>query len=146
MFVRFLAADVGFVGLDDAAQESATTAVVVIVLARGFADALQHEPGRFLRDANLLGQLQGANPFARGNNEVNGIKPLIQGDMRTFEDRSSANREGLAALSTTVVPANPVPALLIHLAMRAAVRAFDSICPTSGLNVLASRFFVWELL
>lgn len=56
VLVGFLAADIGLVGLDDAGQEAA---IATGIRATSFAQALEHEPRRLLRDADLLGQLQG---------------------------------------------------------------------------------------
>ena len=58
-----------------------------------FAQAAQNKPRGFLRDADLFGQLHGGDALAGGHNEVHGIEPFVQGDMRPLHHRPGAHSE-----------------------------------------------------
>jgi len=123
--------DVRFVHFDDSAQHGE------IVTAR-FAQPLQYKPRAFLRNADFLGQLQGRNTFARGDEQVHGVQPLMQRDMRPLEDRAGANREiqltGVAAVEAVLTGRNP-------LAFGAG-RAGRPFRPQSRFKVGSRRFLI----
>lgn len=80
MLVGFLAANVGFIGLDYAAQEAASPPlfiIIVMVIAASRTKTLQHEPRRLLRNADSLGQLKGRYALASSNEQINGVQPLV---------------------------------------------------------------------
>ena len=82
-------------------------------VAARLAEPTEHEPCRLLCDADFLGELHATDTLARGHQEVHRIDPLVQRDMRPFEDRSGADREVFLALVAAVEPAfasrDPLP-------------------------------------
>ena len=100
VFIPLLATDVGFVNLNDTAQG-------FDLLAASLAQPLQDEPRGLLRDTYLLGELQAADALARRDEQIHGIQPLVQRDVRPLEDRASSDGEILLALVAAVVTASP---------------------------------------
>jgi len=136
VLVPFLAADVGFVTLDEAAQFSQ------VPTAARFAEPMEHEPGGLLGDANFLGELHRADALAGRHQQIHGVEPLVQGDMAAFHDRARANREVLATEVTAVVTALPDSDPLARLTDR----ADDAIRPQARLQVDAGGFLIWKPL
>ena len=91
-----LAADIGFVGFDNAVRTAAKR-IVTVSAVHGLADAVGHEPCRLVGDAERAVKLVGAETLLAARHEAEGEKPLVQGDFRSFEDRADRDREGLAA-------------------------------------------------
>ena len=58
-----------------------------------FPEPSQHESGCQLRDAEFFGQLQGRHTFAGCHELVNGVEPLVEGNVRPFEYRPDADSE-----------------------------------------------------
>src|ERR1035437_1749363 len=131
MLVRLLAAEVRLVCLDDPAKE-AVLVVIVVLLSAGFTDAVQEEPGRLLRDSDLLRQLEGRNTLPGSGQQIHREEPLVERDVRPLHDRSCTKGEIQPATGAAVVPCEPelvdrvhdaargagwltVPALLLHV-------------------------------
>ncbi len=135
VLVRFLAADIGLVHFDDAAQDGQ-------VVAAGFAEPLQQEPCGLLRDADFLGKLHRGNALTRRDQQIHGIEPLVQGDMRAPEDGASADGEvllaGVAAVKAIFPGRDALPAL--------AGRANRPLWPQAPLKVLPGRLLIGESL
>lgn len=66
---------------------------------------MQDEPGGLLCDAYLLGELQAADALAGRHEQIHGIDPFVQRDVRPLEDRAGPNGEIFFALVAAVVPA-----------------------------------------
>src|SRR4051812_48703703 len=98
VLVRLDTADIGFVNLDDTGQ-------LLEFGAASLTQPVQHEPCRLLRDADLLRQLQAADPLPRRDEQVHRIDPFVQRDMRPLHHRPGANREVLLALAAAVIAA-----------------------------------------
>src|ERR1019366_7023260 len=64
--IRFLAAQVGLIGLNDARQRTRIHAA----LAASLTDALEHEPCGLLGNAEFLADLHAADTFPGGTNQV----------------------------------------------------------------------------
>ena len=137
VLVRFLATKERFVDFDDAFQ-----LVDVIRRTASLSQALQHEPRGVLADPYLLGKLKAADALACGHQQVHGVDPLMQRDMRPSEDRTCAHGEievtGVATEETFLPGSN---------ALGSAARwALRTIRPKAILKILAGRFFVREKL
>jgi hypothetical protein len=100
VLVPFLAADVGFVNLDDAAQ-------LPPIPGAGFAQTMQHEPRRLLGDADFLRELEAADALPRRHEQIHRVDPLVQRNMRPLKDGASSHREILPAGVAAVEPALP---------------------------------------
>lgn len=135
VLVRFLTADIGFVNLNDAVKDGR------IVSAR-FAEPVQDEPSRLLRDAYFLRQLQGRNALARRDEQIHGVKPFVQGNVRPLENGSGADAERFLALETAIQTGRVIAYALAKPANRAA-RAFR---PEPPFEVDAGRLIVGEHL
>ena len=85
--VAALAAHVGFVNLDRTIERT------VAAFAPCFPNAVQHEPRRRLRNANIPMQLHGRNRLQAGKAQVDRDGPLAQRDIGTSNRRSGANAE-----------------------------------------------------
>src|SRR5574337_535447 len=133
MLVRFQATDERLVNLDGASQ-------LGHVAAARFAQPVQHEPRGFLCDANFLGQLHRRDALARGHEQVHRVDPLVQWDVRSLEDSTSASGEvlgaGVAAVETTTLARGD--------AVASADRALHPIRPETTFQVDASAFVVGE--
>ena len=130
-----LAADVHFVNLDHAAK-------LRQIIAARFTEPMQDEPGRLLRDAYLLGQLQAADALAGRHKQVHGIQPLVQRNMGALENRAGSHGEILLALVAAVVT------ILAHRDALAdpADRANDASGPEARFEVDTGRFLIGEHL
>ena len=91
----------GFVCLDEL---SFAAQCREFAFAHRFADAVHHEPCRFIRDAKHAMQLTGAHAFFAGADEEGGHQPLVEWDMRALEQGSDCNGELLAAC-VALIPA-----------------------------------------
>lgn len=98
VLVRLFAADVRLVNFDDAAQ-------LVELVAACLAEPPEDEPSRLLGNADLLGELHRGDALACRNDEIHRIDPLMQRNMRPFEDRAGANGEILLAMIAAIVAA-----------------------------------------
>lgn len=98
VLVLFLAANVCLVYFNNTMQYRR-------IIAARLTDALQKEPCRFLRDANLFGKLHGRNALARSDQQIHRIQPFVQRNMRALEYRTSANGEILLALIAAIIAA-----------------------------------------
>src|SRR5437870_6221732 len=61
-----------------------------------------HEPASFLRDADMLGELNRRNAFARGREQINRDEPFFERQLDFAEHCSGFDSEILSALRTTV--------------------------------------------
>ena len=135
VFVGLFAAEKGFIGFDYALQFGEFTAA-------SLTQAVEHEPCRFLLDADFLGDLHGRDALAGGDEQIHRIQPLIERDMRPLEDSASADRKVKLAF---------VAAVKASLAWRDAVLtgtgwAGDTFRPKAALKVDAGCFLVREHL
>src|SRR3546814_14059495 len=86
-----LAADVGFIGLDNLIPAADGTALWV---NGAFPQAVEEEPRGFIVGAEHALELKGAHALLAGGHELSGQHPLGQ------LDRSEARRVGKACVST----------------------------------------------
>lgn len=86
-----LAADVGLIDLDGAAQ------LLEAAGLHGEPDSVQHEPRRLLRDPERPPQLVGADSILGVGDEPDGRKPLVQPERGILEDRPELDRVLLLA-------------------------------------------------
>ena len=87
LVLRILAAtDIAFVDFDDASQFSR-------VVAAGFSKSLEHKPCGLLGDADLRVELQAADAFPGGYEQIHCIKPFVERHLRPLKYRAGANRK-----------------------------------------------------
>jgi hypothetical protein len=139
--VLVLAADVGFVNLDDAHQ------LAKFLVREPGADAMAHEPsGSVGAEAHHAVDLEGANPFLAGEHQENDAEPLAQRLIRVLEDRAGDVREAVIGPRWGAHVAEPIPR---HRAMAfdldiAATRASDASRPAVPDEISAASILVRE--
>lgn len=94
MLVLFLAADEGRIGLNVAFQRR-----VERIGPRRVAKAMEHEPRRFLRDFQVLGERGGGNALRVVRDKPNGHEPLAERQFRILEDRPDLDRKAIFAIA-----------------------------------------------
>lgn len=134
-----LATDIRFVDLNDAGKRA------VAGLLETVADALEHEPGAFLGDTEILGELDGRDALLEGGVEEDGVKPLLERDVRPLEDGADGDGELFAAVTALEQLAAGILVGFHGAAVRTnAARAVRS--PPLMLQVGEAGSFVAELL
>jgi hypothetical protein len=103
MFVRFLATYETLIKLNDALQLRNNFGS-----GTGFAEPMQNEPRGFLRDADLFGELQTADAFASGDEQVHSVEPLMQRDFTALKNGFGADSEIKVATPVAPVKASAV--------------------------------------
>lgn len=135
VLIGFLAADVRLINFHDAAQHFE-------FVPAGHPEPLQQEPGAFLSDTDLFGQLQRGNAFAGRDEQVHGIEPLVERNVGPLEDGSGSYRKvllaGVAAVKTALSGRDPLLAF--------AGRTGDAVLPQARLQIGPSRLLVGEHL
>jgi hypothetical protein len=135
VFISFLATNIRFVNLNHSAQGGQ-------IISAGLAEPLQDKPSRLLGDANFLGKLNRGNALAGGNEEVHGINPLMEGNVRPLKDGVRADGKIFLAYVAAVKATFAGSYALCVSTMR----ALDSLGPEAAFKVLAARFLVREHL
>ena len=135
MFVGFFPAEKGFIGFDYSLQFGEFTAA-------SLAQAVKHEPCRFLLYTDLFGDLHGRHAFASRDEQVHGIEPFVERDVRPLEDSAGAEREIKLAL---------IAAMKASLARRDAILtgtswAGNAFRPETALKVDSRRFLIGKHL
>ena len=119
------AADVGFVDLDLAVHTNSLN-------VESLSETVQEEPGRLLRDAQLLGQLHTADALTGRLKQVHGVQPFVQGNVGAFKDCASPHRELLAALFVVAL----VVVGLLHSGGSVAVAVTgNAVCPPASFYI-----------
>ena len=128
-----LAAHVGLVDLHRAVK-----GLFVAIFAPRLADAMQHEPRRALRDANIPMQLHAGDGLEGRDAQVDRDGPLAQRDVRPRHRRAGADGEvGAAALA----PVGHRLGVRDFLRLgAAALRAVATIFPNDRLEPLCGGF------
>ena len=67
---------------------------------------MRHVPGRLVGNPQHPAQFQGAHAFLRATDQVKGLHPLGEGNVRAFKDRADGHGE-LTATAAAVVEAIP---------------------------------------
>jgi len=135
VLVLFEAADIGFVNLDD-------TLKLFEFIAASFAEPVQDEPSRLLRDANFLGELHRGYALAGRHKQIHRVNPLVQRNMATLEYRAGAYRKVFLALVATVEAASAFSDPLA----KATNRAARAVRPKPSFKVCPGRLLVREHL
>ena len=135
MFIGLFATEKGFVSFDDTLQ------LFKFSTAR-LTEPMKHEPCRFLLNADLFGDLHRTDSLTGGDEQIHGIEPLVERDVRPLEDGSRADGEIKLAL---------IAAVKASLAGRDAILtgaswARNTFRPKTTLKVDAGGFLVWEHL
>ena len=99
---------------------------------------MKHEPGRLLRDADVLGELRASDPLLVRRDQPDGHHPLTHSNLAVFEDRADLNREALAAITALV---GAVVREVIH-PCAASERAEGAILPADRGKVIDCGLFV----
>lgn len=132
---RFLAADIGFVNLNDPGQFGR-------VVPAGLAEPLEHEPGGLLRDADLRVKLDAADALAGRDKQIHRVEPLVQRYFGSLENGPGANGE-IEQTSIAAVEAALAGADAIDLATR---RAGGPVRPALRLEIGAGALLIGEHL
>ena len=99
-FVGIQTADERLIRFDNAAK-------LVIGSTRrpaGLAEPSKHKPSRLLSDADLFSQLKARDTFTGRDQQVHGIDPLVQRNLRALENGVCANREIELAREAPIEP------------------------------------------
>lgn len=131
VFRGFLAADKGFVYLDNALQ-------LVDVISTGFAEPLEHKPRRFLRNAYLFTQLERRDALTGRYEQIHRVNPLVEWNVRPLKDRAGSHREiqraSVTAIEAVLSDGNTFTAL--------ASGTDHAIRPEAGFKVEPRRLLV----
>ena len=133
--VARLAADVGFVHFDVAAQFAAA---VVLVFLHGETNALEHEPCGLLRDADSASDFVRADAVLRVGDHPHARQPLIQAERGVLENR--AGLEGELSLRVTGLALPSVAGLVEIDRLRPALGALDPVRPAPGNHVFPAVY------
>jgi hypothetical protein len=135
VLVGFLAADERLVDLNETRQDGR-------VIAASLAEPLEHEPRGFLGHADLRGQLEAADPLPGCHQQIHGVEPLMERDVRPLEDGSRPHREvaltGVTAVEAALARGDPLGLV--------AGRADGAVRPPLTLHVDPRGFRVGEHL
>src|SRR6185437_7506173 len=93
--------EIGFVGLDGRAGSAHRTSASLVV--HGLAQAVHHEPSRFVGDAKHAVHLVRRNALLGGAEQEGSHKPFVERHMGALEQRSDHDRELLTAGIALVV-------------------------------------------
>src|SRR3546814_3872544 len=96
--VLCLAADIGFIGFDDARRRVAAKRAIGIVGLHRFTDAVAHEPSSFVGDAEHTLDLLCAHALLAGAKQMIAEQPFVKGNLRAFKDRSEEHTSELQSL------------------------------------------------
>lgn len=135
VFVGFFAADIGFVNLDNASQ-------FVDVRATSLAEPLEHKPSRLLSNAYLFAELKRRNTLSSRYEQIHRINPLVKRNVRTLEDRASANCEIQFTGITAIETAFPRRDAFADLASR----TDHAVGPQAGFEINTSGFLIGNRL
>lgn len=131
VFIGFFPSDIGFIDFHDPAQHRQ-------VIPAGFPKPLQHEPGRLLRDADFLGELQRGDALARSDQEIHGIEPFAERNVGPLEDGPRSYRKvlltGVTAVKSVLPGRDPFLAF--------AAWTDDAILPQPRLQIRPGRILV----
>ena len=138
-----LAPDEGFVSFDHATADPQDPTRRV----HCFAQAVGHEPGRFVLDPKRALQLVAAAPLLTRTDQVDRLHPLVQRDLAALKDCTNGYRELFAAILALVYARAVRLAVqyIVILAHAAAVRANRTIRPADSFKVLAGLGGVLEM-
>jgi len=128
-------ADVRFVKLDGAEKQAG-------VFLSGLPKPVVHEPGCFLANAYVLGQLVRGNSLAAVEQEVDGDKPFPERKLAVAEDCAVLDGEVLLALGAAI----PLAVRELVDFIVAAMHAELAITKTNGGKMIATRFLVTEII
>ena len=134
--VPALAAHVGLIGFHRAAE------LRQVFNRPGFTDALEHEPGGFLRYADVPVEFHAGHALETGQVQMDGDAPFLQGHLRPLHDGPGLDRKEPATVKTTIrervagFPALDNP-------LRSAMRAFAAILPHPRFKP-SGRLLPWE--
>jgi hypothetical protein len=142
MFVVPLAANIGFVNLNDPAE------FVVLLLSQCSADAMGHVPcGLERTETHVAPKLPRTHAFLAGEQEMGHAEPFTERLIRVLENRSGDDGEAIAGRATRgALGTLPMPRAgfqLIDLGV-AATRAMDFFGPPTGLEIGFAMFLIGE--
>ena len=102
---------------------------------------MAHEPCGLVADVHHPVELMGADAFLAAGHQVEGLQPLVQGDLAALHDGAHRDREILPALlRSTTIHARLFG--LVSLSDRAAMRANRLPTPTEPFEVLSGLLVV----
>lgn len=142
--VSCFTADVGFVNLDNLVRASKLT-TNLCVRAHSLADAMAHEPRRFVGDVQRAMQLVRRDAFLTGAHKPKRKRPLAKRHVAPLHDRAYRDRKGFVTGITVQQPgAVRLPIEAIDAFCLAAMWAVRAIRPADRLEMLPRFRFVSE--
>ncbi len=141
--VFVLAADIGFVHFDNAAE-------LLFRFDQGRADFVAHTPCRLVApEAHVAHDLQCTHAFFAGEHKVGDFEPVAERLVGVLKNRASDDREAVAGRAAgSALRALPVPLAGMQVIDGgiAAARAADAFRPAAGLQVRFAGVVVtdWE--
>lgn len=110
--------------------------------AASLTEPLEHKPRRLLSNAYFFAELERRDALSSGNKQIHRINPLVKRNVRTLEDRASANREIQFAGVTAVVTAFPRRDAFTDLTSR----TNHAVRPQTGFEIKPSGFLIGNRL
>lgn len=140
--VLSLAADIGFIGFDDARGRVAAERAIGFVGLHRFTDAMAHEPSGFVGDAEHTFDLLRAHALLAGAKQVIAEQPFVKRHLRAFKDGANGDGVLLAAVVALDQPRAVLLAFKAGRVERTAVGAERTFGPADRFKMLAGFGFV----
>lgn len=138
-----LAANECFINLDGAAFAAERNGKRAT--AERFADAMREEPSRLVLNLEHTMKLVGANALLRRSEEIDGLKHLVQRDMRRLKNSADLHSELLAAVRALAEAEAGLPKVVMLPRDGAAMRANRAVGPQDALEMRKGGGFVVEV-
>jgi len=137
--VFVVAADVGFINLDHAAE------LVHVALDQRRADLVAHQPRGFVgAESHIAHNLQCTDAFLGRRHQVHNFEPVAERLVSVFKDRPGDVGEPIAGLRSAIV-ALPVPRIAFQFGnLSPAAGTTDAFGPAAPDEIGATGFFVGE--
>ncbi len=132
----------GFIGFNRSAARPEQARSLAVPVHR-FAQAMGHEPRRFVGHAEHALYLLTADTLFARRHQSGGKQPLVQGNLGTLEYRSDRYRELVAAMAAVIKAGTMRLARQLADAIHSAtMRAYRTFGPAHGFKVLAGGFWI----
>jgi hypothetical protein len=136
--VFVLAADIGFINLDD-------TAKLFLRLYHRGANLVAHAPRGFVgAEAHLPHDLQRANSLFAGRHQMHDLEPVAERLVRVLKDRVDHYREAVAVWRAFLALPMPLARRQVIDGGIAAARAANALRPAAGFQIRFRRIFVTD--
>jgi hypothetical protein len=130
MAIVVLAADVGFINLDNAAK------LIHVLFDQGRADFVAHEPSGFDRTkTHVAPDLARTHALLAGEHQVRDLEPVAERLVGVLEDRPGNDRKPIAVLGALLALPMPLARRQVIDSGIATTRAVNALGPTPGLQI-----------